>query len=646
MRAAVAVVLLLLAGGAVAQYQPITGGDFDGLLERTDLAEPGDLDTAKRVVRFIQVSDAHILDDDAPFPMRVEPIDPLHDLFAGAARPQEEYTDEMLNRIIARINELHAEDEVDFVINTGDNIDNDLENELMRFIDNWDGTVRTEGPYSGFTCVPDGQSANLDDTSNDATDQCTHLPDAVAAANVALADGLPWFSAFGNHDGLIQGNVPREPSFQEFAGNFGRYFLDQDEYVGMHFRAGSQCLGETDPAGDVRDDFGHGYGFAGARLCDASLDNDGYYAFDLRGIRFVVLDTVNDDFVMANENFQGTITPPDQTIGGDTIGGYSEGAIDPDQFAWFQNEVQSHQDQLIIVLSHHTLNSMFTDATRSVCCGPNGESLEDALGEAGYATGKDVEAFLSGQPHVAAWIGGHTHQHRIEAKGSLWNIETSSVIDLPQESRVIEVWVTDDGKAALTTRSFSHDFELGRTAAGTDPQGGDGTGAPEDQDVLLWFQVPSNVDLSPQPSLPRFLVLDPVAPLMINGSHGQIGEPLPIVLDVRDSLLGAPATDLHVRVHVQHASPNDFDIFYTDEFNLTETSPGRYEATFAPEHAITHFASFIATDPQGTFSDRDRAVSWVIIDPAADEKGGGKDSSAVGFLALLGALAVAAARRR
>ena len=95
MRAAwvLAAVGLLLAPAAVAQagpaFQPAAPPDWSGYTVREELGAAGDLAGARRVLRFVQVSDAHILDDDAPFPLRQEPLDDYIGLYSTSAqRPQ------------------------------------------------------------------------------------------------------------------------------------------------------------------------------------------------------------------------------------------------------------------------------------------------------------------------------------------------------------------------------------------------------------------------------------------------------------------------------------------------------------------------------------------------------------------------------
>lgn len=647
-----ALVVLLLAASMLpaghAQFQPDAPPEMSPYTPRTEVAEAApDLAGALRVLRFVQVSDAHILDDDAPYPLRQEPLDAIGPPVEGAQRPQEEYTDEVLDAIIREVNRLHGADALDFVLNTGDNIDNALENELMRFLDNWEGTVTTEGPISGLPCAPDGRSTSVEDNENDVTDQCTHLPDALAANNTPLADGLPWFSAFGNHDGLVQGNAPLEPSFQETAGQYGRYFLQQHEYVAMHFGAGAQCVADL-PAGQAEDDMGHGYGYAGARLCDDDPDNDGYYHFDLRGVRFVVLDTVNDDFVTGNENLQGEFNPQ-ATIGNDLIGGYAEGAVDPAQFQWLEDLLAASTNKLVVLASHHTVNSMFSDV-HDVQCAPAG-CLHDLLSAAGYKTHDDLLALLSQYPNVAAWVGGHTHQNRIQAKQvegapspGFWNVETASLIDLPQEARTIELWAVPGGKAFLLVDPFTHDFDASRALAQSDDQGSaDAAGGAGDRSAVLWLDLPDNVKLEPQPSLPRFLDLRRVGP----DDPVPAGEATTLVVQARDAITRTPLAGLVATVEIGYpGSGVDPTFTYVVEPGtvMTDTGDGDYSVPFTPPVGGTYFALTAFTDPAERYPERGQQFSVAV---AGDEAGDdAKSTAGAGAAALLVAVAALAVWRR
>lgn len=650
------VMLLLTLVGVSAQFQP-TSQDWAPFEARDDLVTPGDLDGALRVLRFVQVSDAHILDDDAPAPMRVDAFDELFfgtGVSDGAERPQDEYTDEALDAVIRAINALHAEDPLDFIVTTGDNIDNSLENELMRFLDNWEGRLTKVGPFSGAVCLPDGQSTSVDDDDHDVSDACTHLPDHVAANNTPLVEGLPWFSAFGNHDGLIQGNVPIEPSFQEAAAQFGRRFLQQSEFVAMHFDGGASCAA-SQPAGQLADDFGHGYGFAGERLCDEDPDNDGYYSFGSRGVRFIVLDTVNDSFVTGNENYAGGFNPQ-TTLGGDILGGYSEGSLDPVQYEWLVSELDRHKDSLVVLLSHHTVTSMFSKHVEGNCGGPNGECLEDLLTAAGYMTGPKLVETLTEYPNVIAWIGGHVHRNHIQPmvragapSPGFWNIETSSIIDMPQESRIIEVWVTADGaKGFFAITPFTHDFHKSRELAMTDDQFDAelAHGEAGDRQVILWFDLPAGVTLVPQSSLPHAMRVEEIAPARMNGSHGSVGQSLDVVLRVTDQVRGVPLSGLRVAATVEHADPQAKNqVLRILEANMTDRGDGTYGLSFTPAEGRVHYVAYRVTDPVGGYPAVNGIMSLDIAgldEPAA--KGKKSPASSIGVLVLTMAL-LGAARR-
>lgn len=661
MRGVVALLALaILAIPALGQYQPVAAPGV-GHVERTDLTEAGSLEGAQRVLRFVQVSDAHILDDDAPYPLRQEPLDPFITAFSTSAqRPQDEYTDEVLDSIVRGINQQHADDAFQFVLNTGDNIDNDLENELMRFLDLWDGTSTTTGPLSGLQCVPDGQSTGLDDTTHDVTDQCTSLPASLLANRTALAPGLPWYSAFGNHDTLIQGNVNPNPVFDAIAGSFGRKLLLQPDYVALHFRDGPPCSGGTEA-----DDFGHGYGLAGERLCDANPDNDGYYAFDVNGVRFVVLDTINDDFATAN-GFAQQFLNTESLVGADIIGGYAEGAVDPAQLAWLRNEVATNGDKLLVVVSHHTVNSMFTNLADGSCA-PGLGCLKDVLDAAGYGTGEGLTAELSQSPNVVAWMGGHTHQHRIEPKGAdahgFWNIESSSLIDWPQEARVVELWVTADGaKGAWVLTSFGHDFQPSKDLELTDPQRVPGAaGDPDDQDVILWFDVPAGVQLTPQPVQPRQWSLRMADPASnATPAAGQVGVPFNVTFTLRDlagrtlpSTLQAQWTVTHQPSGGQELSAMDAEGPLSVEIAADGLS-AVLRGHFTPPDATTYYATVTWGVPMRDgdalgFDDvGSQMVSLSVEGPSITLKDGKQTPTPalLAFAAVAAALGLAAARRR
>ncbi len=634
MRRAFFLVGILFLASMHGQYQPEQKPNPDAFDVREDLASAGDLSQAERIVRFIQVSDAHIVDDDAPFPVRQEPFDEVGDPIDGGARDHEEISDEVLNAAVVRINAIHAEDAVDFVLNTGDNIDNQLENELMRFIDNWEGRTTTVGPISGRQCAPDGQSEDINDASSDVTETCTHLPDAVAQNNTPLAEGLPWYSAFGNHDGLYQGNTPKEPSYDEAAEESGRRFVDQEEYVDMHFQFGKCVNGQ--PGGDEDDDHGHGYGFAKERLCDDNPDNDGYYTFEVRGVLFVILDTLNDDWAEANPTLAPLFTAQEQ-LGYDVVGGYADGAIDPEQWAWLQQTLDANPTKPIVVAAHHTVKSMFGESARDYC--GDGPCMADFLSQAGYVTAEELTEELASHPNVLAFVGGHTHKHRIEAMagadgGGFWNIETSSLLDWPQEPRIIEIWTAPDGKWLITTKTFQHDFVEGIEASRADRHADEARfGQSKDRDAFLWVDAPVDVVAEPQASLPRILRV------VSGNATGTAGELLEFTVHAADLLREQPVDGLNVTIDIGHPEGQTFVQIVPAGTAMDPLGNGTYGIPFRPTEATTHFATIVATDATGQYEDVVQVFSIIV-------EGDGEESTATPMPVLPLLLVLLAALRR
>ncbi len=677
-RIAFLVATIMIVGPAVAQSMDGPGADHEQRNEFTE-GTASELEGATRILRFAQVTDMQLVDDDAPYPMRQGVADAFYGatISGGAYRPHEEYGDEIMAAMSKVLAAQHDEDALDFIIHTGDNIDNALENELMRYMDLIRGTHTTVGPFSGYTCKPDGQSINSNDTvdinspfgdtphESDVLDACTSLP-AHLVGNFTDLDHIPWYSLVGNHDVLIQGNVPVQPGFQQLAGQFGRHFLTEGEYLAMHFDDLVLC-DEGEPAGSADDDWGHGYGLAGERLCDDDPENDGYYAYDLRGVRFIVLDTVNDEVYQTHRDAGGTA--PSEATGHDHGAGASEGALDATQFLWLQDElaVANESGQLAVIVGHHTVNA-FYDAQFDSACGPPG-CATDALREVGFVGREDLMEMLAGFPNAVAFMGGHTHQHRVQAKlfdnatsPGFWNIETSGLLDLPQESRIVELWLTNDGRGAWILTPLGHAFQQAISLAESDPQhdAEEAAGTALDRDVVLWFDIPSGVGLSagPQPG-------GPPAPAI-----GQMSAQVIVTAgDGREATIASgrhvvPAGDINITVTLHDAA---------SEVALTGMTVTSAETSFAGDGNGSYIASLtvepgevdlalVAADPSGGYHDLAISISLKVAHPDDGVFGSGEgptganrppadddeDTPGVPLMALATALAAAAVvmRRR
>jgi hypothetical protein len=259
--------VLLLTGALLAPLAPaaprdttvrtVRDRDGDNLLEYApgeDYAYLGPEGSSYRppvrasILNFLQLSDFQ--DQDEESPGRLEfldqaqqpPVSPL----AAAYRPQESLspwvTEAMVRQARNTVSPLTHE-KLQLTVLTGDNADSQQYNETRWFIDTLDGQKKVD-PNSGIEGTCDTTPGSLYDGVRDGGRTGYYEPDASAgrvdgrgyspnrAENQAetgqdvtvrdfpgLLDAaqhryqsvgldMPWYTAFGNHDALIQGNSP------------------------------------------------------------------------------------------------------------------------------------------------------------------------------------------------------------------------------------------------------------------------------------------------------------------------------------------------------------------------------------------------------------------------------------------------------
>lgn len=458
--------------GVPGGYQKLVEGPGLSRVVRTDLGTAAAVDRAAcraGICGFVQYSDVHIVDHQSP--LRVEWIDryddpsslPAPGLFSSAYRPQEPLTAHVAEAMVQATNELTSTPVLGlapaFMIQTGDNSDNSQYNEVRWNIDLLGGGPIT--PDSGDPAIYEGVMISGDDRywhphGEIPSDQARTdygfpvVPGLLNASRqpfTATGLDIPWYSVFGNHDGLIQGNFPtNNPVLNDIATGSLKIMnpptgLNQDlveaaltnlDLAGLlgPILATPGAAAAVTPDDDrrvitrqqvVAEHFtttgapvGHGF---------PAPDGPSYYFFDQGSVRFVVMDTVN-------------------------INGYADGSITATQFAWIQSVVGAAAGRLVVMFSHHTSWTMTNPFIAT------GGEVEPRV------QGDELTAYLLTQPQVIAWVNGHTHRNEVRAhpsgSGGFWEINTASHIDFPQQARIIEIADNRDGTLSIFTTILDH----------------------------------------------------------------------------------------------------------------------------------------------------------------------------------------------
>ena len=470
-------------------YRRLRRIDGEPHLVRTDLGVAAKAGRARRrtpLSCFVQLSDMHVIDVQSP--LRVEYLDRYEDtdstpgpgLFGSAYRPQELLTAQVGDAMVRRVNALERGPvggrRIGFVVQTGDNSDNSQLNEIRWNIRILDGgpIVPDSGDLTRFEGVMDGHTATYDvhywhphgtpEGKPKDLPRRDHgfpvVPGLLRAARRPFrAAGLdvPWFTALGNHDGLIQGNVPESTSNLDAVATGPIKLISppagySPEQLEGFLRGGDlagflQSLADDgDPAirqvtpdpkrrllarADIVEEHFRtrglpvGHGFTERNRADGTA----YYAFTRGILRVIVLDTVNPN-------------------------GYADGSVDVTQLAWLQARLAEATDKLVVVCSHHTSSSM-----DNLFIGTGGDPTP-------RVPGSQVVAELLAHRNVIAWVNGHTHTnavtpHKRPTGGGFWEINTASHVDWPQHARVIEVLDNHDGTLSIFGTLIDHASPVG-----------------------------------------------------------------------------------------------------------------------------------------------------------------------------------------
>jgi 3',5'-cyclic AMP phosphodiesterase CpdA len=466
--AATLVILVVIASGCggnegAASAPPVSSTlqatlvdrDGDGFLERGP-GEPlrGRGRGGRVLATFGQLTDTHVRDEEsparAPFLDRFGP--PLNSTF----RPHEALSPQVLDAAVRGLNGERPQ----AVVVTGDIVDSAQRNEVDQAIALLGGgAVRPDSGGRGYDGV---QAASNPDPfyfrpDNDAP---RHPGILDAAQRPFRAAGLraPWYPALGNHDVLVQGEVPPTPELAAVA-------TGRDLMTGLH-------AGIRPPAEDVD----------AAAAVRTVLENAALYGRTERvpadrARRHVTAQEAVDRLATAagvrpaapgRLDYTFDIGPAVRAIVLDTVdrSGGSRGIVAPEQVAWLRGELERAGGRWVVVFSHNPLDT--TDG-----------------GEAALAA-------LDAAPRVVAAVAGNRHRNTLTRRGDYWLIGTSSLADFPQQARMFCLREAAGG-AILETWMVDHDGRglagVARELAYLDAQGGRPlgfAGRPEDRNARLF----------------------------------------------------------------------------------------------------------------------------------------------------------------
>jgi 3',5'-cyclic AMP phosphodiesterase CpdA len=414
----------------------------------------------KSLAWFAVLSDFQLGDDESPARIASDET-PEH---VSLVRPQEAYLPRALTAMNRTLRQIAMNTRpFDFGIITGDCTDSAQFNELRWMIDLMDGKAQVHV-----------DSGNDDDPVPGANNDPKDAFDGVAFP-------APWLYVPGNHDALVAGRSALTPDTRALA-------------VGDHAQNGTrdyrqwfapivtdrvpadanrrpltidEAVAELHVTEAVPGPVGHGYG-----LSPPNPGRGDYRYEALPGLlRVLVLDTSDRD-------------------------GGTEGIVPRSAFeGWLLPELEmARMDGVLVLLaSHHSTTSIDQNA------GDTDTVREDTVGV------EELEAAVAAYPEVVAWLVGHSHDHRVRAienaSGSYWEIMTSSLMDFPNQARIVELVANADGTVSLfsSTVDFRAESCLERRfrrLSMIDHQSGFGPAAdskPEDRNVELLIRPPQSV---------------------------------------------------------------------------------------------------------------------------------------------------------
>jgi metallophosphoesterase (TIGR03767 family) len=448
---------------AASGYRRLVDAAGEPHSDRTDLA-PAPVHPGESLVTIAHISDMHVC--DAQSPARAEFLDrwadpdsPVADQLeeVGTYRAQELLTAQVAEAMTRALNSVEAGPvagaPVDFAVVTGDNTDNAQFNELQWYLalleggpvhpdsgdlNRYEGVADDEVPDERFWHPHAGQP-DLPRLQY-GLPSVPGLLDAVRAPFEGTGLAVPWFAVHGNHDRMLQGTIPGRVGLRAVAvGGFKPIALPQHwtpdaiasllAGLALCDPAAIEALGEAqlravtaDPSRRIttRQEFLDAHFGGRARPIGHGFQPGGpaYYRHDHDGVTLLVLDSVDEH------------------------GGW-HGSLDAAQLDWLETELAAAdaERRYVILASHHPLETFVNSSwTR---------------GSPRRVLAAEFDAVLARHPSVVLWLNGHSHMTVVTPHATWWEITAPSLIDWPQQSRIVEV-IRNAGTLTVATTMLDH----------------------------------------------------------------------------------------------------------------------------------------------------------------------------------------------
>jgi metallophosphoesterase (TIGR03767 family) len=480
----------------VPGYARLADGPGWPTLVREDLAPAtrGRDRRRRALAALVHLTDIHLI--DAQSPSRVEFLDPFGEPLTAAYRPQETLTLHVAASMVQRINDLRRAPvtgrRFDCAVSTGDNIDNQQLNEAQWFRGVLDGgrLAANSGADDRYEGVQEPGGANSPNSPANPASNARYwhpaegvadtwktdlgYPDIPGLLEAAIAPfdapglRIPWYSTYGNHDGLSQGVIPSTQAVERVlvdrwkmtdlapsmgpAEFLGAVIMAQPDEIVRKMASGELPAREVTPDPDRRV-------VTAREWVQLHLDSPRRPGPTGHGY-------TEDHLDLPALHYELPIAEGVVGLSLDT-GGYYSGSLGEDQVTWLEERLAAHSsryfdaagtevttdhdDQVIVVFSHfnwRSMNSVITHPDR-----PDERRIQ----------GPEVVALLHRFPNVVAWVNGHHHVNQVEPmadpagrSGGFWDINTASHVDYPQHARIVELVDNRDGTLSLFCTMIEH----------------------------------------------------------------------------------------------------------------------------------------------------------------------------------------------